>query len=177
MRLSDYHYPYVVLISKFLLYFEVNLEDESSELVKSIQEMNNGSLRKMGFTKISGKWVSNDGDQGGSSSAAAADFDEEDQDAEMDIHHEEQPATNFGAGTSAGDQGDEMPSMYSFERYMVNRLDGFAENQINLHDLCVSNFQSIDNKFNSMDTRFMTLDEQIEAVQNQIFELQYGKDV
>jgi len=34
MRLSDYHYPYVVLISKFLLYFEVNLEDETSELVK-----------------------------------------------------------------------------------------------------------------------------------------------
>jgi len=35
MRLSDYHYPYVVLISKFLLYFEVNLEDETSELVTS----------------------------------------------------------------------------------------------------------------------------------------------
>ena len=66
--------------------------------------------------------------------------------------------------------------MSSFERYMVNRLDGFSENQRNLHDLCVTNFQSIDNRFNSMDTRFMTLDEHIEAVQNQIFELQYGKD-
>ena len=51
MRLSDYHYPYAVLISKFFLYFEVNLEDETSELVKSTQEMNNGSLGKMGFTK------------------------------------------------------------------------------------------------------------------------------
>ena len=78
-------------------------------------------------------------------------FDEEDQAADMDIHHEEQPATNFGAGTSAGDQGDEMPSMSSFERYTVNRLDGFAENQRNLHDLCVSNFQTIDNRFNNMD--------------------------
>jgi len=48
MRLSDY--PYVVLISKFLLYFEVNLEDETFELVKSTQEVNNGSLSKMGFT-------------------------------------------------------------------------------------------------------------------------------
>jgi len=60
---------------------------------------------------------------------------------------------------------------------MMNRLDGFAKNKRNLHDLCVSNIQSIDNRFNNMDTRFMTLDEQIEAVQNQIFELQYGKDV
>jgi len=54
---------------------------------------------------------------------------------------------------------------------MVNRLDGFAAKQRNLHDLCVTNFQSIENRFNSMDTRFMTLDEQIEVVQNQIFEL------
>jgi len=46
MRLSDYHYPYAILISKFLLYFEVNLEDESSELVKSTQEMNNALLAK-----------------------------------------------------------------------------------------------------------------------------------
>ena len=130
----------------------------------------------MGFTKINGKWVSKDGDHGASSSAAAVNFDEEDQAADMDIHHEEQPEANFGAGTSAGNQGDEMPSMSSFERYMVNRLDGFAENQWNLHDLCVSNFQSIDKRFNNMDTRFMNLDEQIEAVQKQIFELQYGKD-
>jgi len=154
----------------------VNLEDETSVLVKSTQEMNNGSLSKMGFTKINGKWVSKDGDHGGSSCAAAADFDEEDQAADMDIHNEDHLATTFEVGTSAGHQGDEMPFMSSFERYMVNRLDGFAENQRNLHDLCVTNFQSIDNRFNSMDTRFMTLDEHIEVVQNQIFELQYGKD-
>jgi len=154
----------------------VNLEDETSELVKSTQEMNNGSLSKMGFTKINGKWVSKEGDHGTSSSVAAADFDEEDQVADMDFHREEQPGINLGVGTSAGNQEDEMPSMSSFERYMVNRLDGFAENQRNLHDLCVSNFQSIDNRFNNMDTQFMTLDEQIEAVQNQIFELQYDKD-
>jgi len=158
MRLSDYHYPCVVLISKFLLYFEVNLEDETSELVKSTQEMNNGSLSKMRFTKISGRWVSKDGDHGGSSSAAAVDFDE-DQAVDMDIHNEEQHATNFDVGTSVRHQGDEIPSMSSFERYMVNRLDGFVENQRNLHDLCEANFQSIDNRFQSMDTRFLTLDE------------------
>jgi len=94
----------------------------------------------------------------------------------MDFHHEEQPETNLGVGTSAGNQEDEMSFMSSFERYMINRLDGFVENQRNLHDLNVSNFQNIDNRFNSMDTRFMTLDEQIEVVQNQIFEFQYGKE-
>ena len=135
--------------------------------------INKGNL---GVVEDFNKWVSKDDDHGASSSAAAIDFDEEDQAADMDFHHEEQPETNFGVGTSAGNQGDEMSSMSSFKRYMVSRLDGFAENQMNLHDLCVSNFQSIDNRFNSMDTRFMTLDEQIEAVHDQIFELQYGKD-
>jgi len=118
----------------------VNLEDETSELVKSTQEVNNGSLSKMGFTKINGRWVSKDGDHCGSSSVAAADFDEEDQAADMNIHNEEQPATDFDARTSAGHQGDGIPSMFSFERYIVDILDGFAENQRNLHDLCVTNF-------------------------------------
>ena len=160
MRLSDYHYPYAVLISKFLLYFEVNLEDETFELVKSTQELNNGSLSKMGFTKIGGKWISKDGDHG-SSSSVAADLEEEEHAADMDFQHEDHPETNQGVGPSAGvgNQEDGMPTMSSFERYMVNRLDGFAENQRNVHDLCVSNFQSIDNRFNSMDARFMTLDE------------------
>ena len=66
--------------------------------------------------------------------------------------------------------------MSSFERFMVNMVDNFAENQRNLHDLCATNFQNFDNRFQSMDTRFQTLDEQIEAVQNQLFELQYGKE-
>ena len=49
--------------------------------------------------------------------------------------------------------------MSPFERLMMNRLDSFAENQRNLHDLCVSNFQRIDNRFENMDACFMTLDE------------------
>jgi len=158
----------------------MNLEGETSELVKSTFEVNNGSLSKMGFTKINGKWVSKDGEQGGSSSCLHAEHGEEDQEdaegADMDIPYAEQPATDFGAGTSVGHQGDRTPSMSSFESYMVNKLDGFAENQRNLHDLCVSNFQNFDNRFQSMDTCFQSLDEQIEVVQNQIFELQYGKE-
>jgi len=69
------------LISKFLNYFEVNLEDETSELVKSTFEVKNGSLRNMGFTKINGKWVSKDGEHGGSSSGFHAEHGEEDQEA------------------------------------------------------------------------------------------------
>jgi len=70
IRLSDYHYPYVVLISKFLHYFEVDMEEKQYEIVKTSSEIKNGSLSKMGFTKVCGRWVRKDGDQAGSSSGA-----------------------------------------------------------------------------------------------------------
>ena len=154
----------------------MNLEDETSELVKSTKELNNGSLSKMGFTKVGGKWISKDGDHDASTSVAA-DL-EQDEPADMDVQHEDPPENyqNVGPSAGAGNQEDGMSTMSSFERYMVNRLDSFGENQRNLHDLCVSNFQNIDNRFNNMDACFMSLDEQIEAVQNQIFDLQFADD-
>ena len=159
MRLGDYNYPYAVLISKFLHYFEVSLEEETSELVKSTQEWNNGSLSKMGFTKVGGKWISKDGDHGASSSGATNL--EQDEPADMDVQHENPPEDFQYAGPSADDghQGERMQTMSSFERLMMNRLDSFAENQRSLHDLCVSNFQRIETRFDNMDASFMTLDE------------------
>ena len=62
ISLSDYHYPYVVLITKFLYYCEVDVEGEQSELVKTSIEINNESLSKMGFTKIGRIWVSKEGE-------------------------------------------------------------------------------------------------------------------
>ena len=79
-----------------------------------------------------------------------------------------------GPSAGAGNQEKRMQTMSPFERLMVNKLDSFAENQRNLHDLSVSNFQRIDNRFDNMDARFMTLDEQLEAVQNQISDLQFA---
>jgi len=150
MRLSDYHYPYAILISKFLNYFEVNIEDETYDLVKSTHEVNNGSLSKMDFTKINGRWVSKDGEHGGSSSCAHAEHDEEDQEAaegaDINVQDEEQSVADLGAGRSVGYQGNRIPSMSSFERFMVNRLKNFAKNQRNLHDLCLTNFQNLDNR-------------------------------
>jgi len=130
MRLSDYHYPYVVLISKFLNYFEVDLEEEQTEVVKSSLEVNNGSLSKMGFTKIGGKWVSKDGDQGGSSSSVQAGQEEEDLDATEGAGvdaQEEHVVADIGAGTSVGNQGERILSMSPFERFMVNKMDSFTK--------------------------------------------------
>jgi len=70
MRLSDYHFPYVVLVYKFLQYFEVDLDEELSEVVKPSHEIKNRSLNKIGFIKVGNKWVSKDEEQGGPSCEA-----------------------------------------------------------------------------------------------------------
>ena len=130
----------------------------------------------MVFTKVGGKWISKDGDFVASSSAAADH--EQDEPVDMDFQHEDLPEAHQDArpNVGVGNQEERMQTMFPFERLVINRLDSFEENQRNLHELCVSNFQRIDNRFDNMDARFMTLDEQIEAVQNQIFDLQYAND-
>jgi len=130
-RLSDFHYPYSILISKFLHYFEVDLEEELFEVVKSSSEINNGSLSKMGFTKIGGRWVSKDGDKVGSSSGAQAK--EENEDAATG---DEPAAEAYEARPRSTHMNERITSMSPFERLMVSRMDSFAENQMSLHELC-----------------------------------------
>jgi len=160
MRLCDFHYPYVILISKFLHYFEVNIEGELAKVIKPSIEINSGSLSKMGFTKIGGRWVSKDGDQAVQSGTYEGDELEE-------AATQDEPAV----ATQEDDQNDTnmgeiLTTMSPFERLMINHMDTFADNQRNLYDMCLS-------RFNNMDTRFSSMDEQIEEVQRQILELQF----
>ena len=84
--------------------------------------------------------------------------------------NQEEPAVEtHEADPSDGHMGERMTSMSPFERLMISCMDTFAENKRNLHELCES-------RFHHMDSRFQTLDEQIEEVQNQLLDLQYGKN-
>ena len=143
IRLSDFHYPYVILISKFLHYFEVDIEGELAKIIKPSSEINSGSLRKMGFTKISGKCVSKDGDQADPSGT------NDGEEPEATTNQEELAVETHEAGLSDGYKGERMTSMSPFERLMINRMDTFAENQRNVHGLC-------ELMFNHMDSRFQT---------------------
>jgi len=51
----------------------VDIEGELTEVIKPSSEINSGSLSKMGFTKIGGRWVSKDGDQASPSRTNEAD--------------------------------------------------------------------------------------------------------
>jgi len=117
----------------------------------------------MGFTKIGGKWVSKDGYQAGSSSGAhVEDGDKEQTDVVAGGDGVRFQAREDDVGSSAGIMGDHITSMSPFERLVLRRMDDLADEQRSHHKFCVPCFQSIDEK--------------IETVQNQPFELQYGRD-
>jgi len=125
IRLSDYHYPYAILIYKFLHYFEVDLEEEHSKIVKTSSEINDGSLSKMGFTKVGGRWVSKNGDQAGSSSEAH--IQEENEGEAVAIGNE--PAGAHEAGPSDVNIEERITFMSPFERLLMNMLEKFAHDQ------------------------------------------------
>jgi len=57
-RLLDYRLPYVVLISKLLEHFGVDLEDELSKSMKPNNEVNHIMLDKIGLVKANnGTWM------------------------------------------------------------------------------------------------------------------------
>lgn len=51
-RLTNFYLPYVVFISKFLEYFEVDVEDELQETTGAQNHICRLNLHKMGFTKV-----------------------------------------------------------------------------------------------------------------------------
>jgi len=55
-RLTDFRLPYVVLVSKFIEYFGIDVEDELEELTKLLNHTSNQNLHKMGFLKVGNGW-------------------------------------------------------------------------------------------------------------------------
>jgi len=51
-RLTDLRLPYVVLVSKFIEYSQVDMEDELEESKGILNQTSYLNLHKMGFTKV-----------------------------------------------------------------------------------------------------------------------------
>jgi len=56
-RLTDFRLPYVVLVSKFLEYFGIDVKDELEETTGLLNHTSNQNLHKMGFLKVGNAWI------------------------------------------------------------------------------------------------------------------------
>jgi len=54
----EYRIPYVIMLSKFIDYFEIDIEDEIVEEVKAMNQISTANLTKIGLVKLKNKkWV------------------------------------------------------------------------------------------------------------------------
>jgi len=51
-RLTDYRFPYAILVSKLIDYFGIDISNERNETIKAVSEIDNSTLTKMGFHKV-----------------------------------------------------------------------------------------------------------------------------
>ena len=56
-RLTDYRFPYAILVSKLIDYFGIDTSNERNETIKVVSEIDNSTLTKMGFHKVEDCWV------------------------------------------------------------------------------------------------------------------------
>jgi len=56
-RLTDSRLPHVVLVSKFIKYFDIDVEDELEESTRLLNQTFNQNLHKMGFLKVGNQWA------------------------------------------------------------------------------------------------------------------------
>jgi len=56
-RLTDFRLPYLVLVSKFIEYFGIYVEDELEESTRLLNHTSNQNLHKVGFLKVGNAWT------------------------------------------------------------------------------------------------------------------------
>jgi len=56
-RLTDYRFPYAILVLKLIDHFGIDTTNERNETIKVVSEIDNSTLLKMGFHKVDDCWV------------------------------------------------------------------------------------------------------------------------
>ena len=129
-RLTDFKLAYVVLISKFIEHFGVDVEGELEESTRLLNHVSTLNMPKMGFTKIEvGAHDHKAGTSGGKQ--------EEDEPQAMAIE-----LYNLLENTG--------PAYSQFERMVLNQLQDLNMAQNAYHAYCTTRFQDLDDQLHNV---------------------------
>ena len=59
-RLVDYEFPYVVLVSRFIDYFNVDVSNEIVDFTKASSEITEWNLKKLGMRFVDHEWITDE---------------------------------------------------------------------------------------------------------------------
>jgi len=134
-RLTNFRLPYVVLVSKFIEYFGIDVEGELEESTGLLNHTSNQNLHKIGFLKVGNAWtvvsvvVSGAHDHEASSSGA---------------NQKEEPTTGTMDLTPYNPPKDRGHVYSHFERMVLNQLYELNVSQHAHHNYCNERFNALD---------------------------------
>jgi len=140
-RLMDFRLPYVVLVSKFIEYFGIDVEDELEESIGLLNHISNQNLHKMGFLKVGNGWTIAGVVVGGAHDHEAG---------PSSVNQEEEPTAgpmDLIPYNPLEDRG----SVYShFERMVLNQLHKLNVSQHAHHNFCNERFNALDDQIHDI---------------------------
>jgi len=132
-RLTDCKLPYVILVSKFIEYFGIDVEDELEESTGLLNHTSNQNLHKIGFLKVGNGWTAVGAEVGPSGA-----------------NQKEEPTAgpmNLIPYNPPKDRG----FMYSyFERMVLNQLHELNVSQHAHHDYSNERFNVLDGQIHNI---------------------------
>jgi len=140
-RLTDFRLPYVVLVSKFIEYFGIDVEDELEESTGLLNHTSNQNLHKIGFIKVGNGWTTTGAIVGGAhdheAGPSGANQEEEPTVAPMDLIPYNPPE-------------DRGPVYSHFKRMVLNQLHELNVSQHEHHNYCNERFNALDGQIHDI---------------------------
>jgi len=147
----EYRIPYVTMLSKFIDYVEIDVEDEIVEEVKAVNQISVKNLTKIGLVKLkNNKWVCK-ADEG------TADDDNEEESTEGEFEESEDEVDEANMDHDQAGMASEIPSaavgqdyFAGFEQRMFNQLNNMQDQHRVHHEYCQTHFQLIENQVDNI---------------------------
>jgi len=146
----EYRIPYVILLSQFIEYFDIDVETEVVEEIKALNQITTANLTKIGLKKMKNKkWIckadeeSVDEEEEEEEEEKSSDEDDEDED-----QAEPEPET------------PDAPSQDSFsrlEQLMMTQFNQLENQNRSHHQYCETHFQFIETQVEDIQSKIGTL--------------------
>jgi len=140
-RLMDFRLPYVVLVSKFIKYFGVDVEDELDESIGLMNQTSNKNLQKIGFLKVGNMWTI-----GGVAVGGAHDHEV----GPSGANQEEEPTVKPMDIIPYNPLEDRGHVYSQFERMVLHQLHKLNVSQNAHHNFCNERFNDLDGQIHDL---------------------------
>jgi len=151
----EYRIPYVILLSQFIEYFEIDVESEVVEEIKALNQITTTNLTKIGLKKMKNKkWICKADEE-----SVGDDEEEEEKSIDDDDEDDEDEDKNFDQAEPEPEK-PAAPSQDSFsrlEQLMMNQFNHLEDQNRSHHQYCEMHFQFIETQVEDIQSKMVTL--------------------